>query len=169
MDVLEKKNQLAEYEKSLKSLTLEQLKEKEQEIIKEADENDKAIASKEFKLPGENYKTVANGIRTLLEKQTVEWRFTLGMVSMYDFWDPENFPTVVTYPMLDATLRTLGEMKFTGYSEWAAVVAINKYFESLHDEYESATEKIYDIASKHNAIIDELGLREPVGGEKAEN
>jgi len=71
--------------------------------------------------------------------------------------------------MLDATLRTLGEMKFTGYSEWAAVVAINKYFESLHDEYESATEKIYDIASKHNAIIDELGLREPVGGEKVEN
>ena len=162
MDVLEKKKQLAEYEQTLKGLTLEELKAKEQEIIKEADENDKAIASKEFKLPGENYKVVAEGIRNILNKQSVEWRFTLGMVSMYDFWDPENFPGNVTYPMLDATLRTIGEMKFTGYQEWAAVVAINKYFEALHEEYESATEKIYDIASKHNAIIDELGLREPV-------
>ena len=69
MDVLEKKKQLAEYEKSLKSLTLDELKAKEQEIIKEADENDKAIASKEFKLPGENYKVVANGIRNILNKQ----------------------------------------------------------------------------------------------------
>ena len=162
MDVLKKKQELAEFEKSLKSLSLAELKAKEQEVIKAADENDKAIASKEFKLPTDNYKVVATGIRQLLNKQTVEWRFTLGMVSMYDFWDPENFPGNVTYPMLDATLRTIGEMKFTGYQEWAAVVAINKYFEALHEEYESATEKIYDIASKHNAIIDELGLREPV-------
>ena len=77
-------------------------------------------------------------------------------------WDPENFPGNVGYPMLDATLRTIGEMKFTGYEEWAAVVAINKYFETLHKEYEEATEKIYDIASKHNAIVDEITLREPV-------
>jgi len=168
MDVLKKKQELAAYEESLKGLTFEELKAKEDEIVKLADENDKALATKEFKLPKNNYKVVAEGIRTLLNKQTVEWRFTLGMVSMYDFWNPENFPTVVNYPMLDATLRTLGELKFTGYSEWAIVVAVNKYFESLHDEYEAATEKIYDIASQHNAIIDALALKDPDAGNKAQ-
>lgn len=166
MDVLEKKKQLAAFEESLKGLSLEELKAKEDEIVKLADENDKALATKEFKLSKDNYKVVADGIRKLLNKQTVEWRFTLGMVSMYDFWNPESFPTVVTYPMLDATLRTLGEMKFTGYDEWAIVVAVNKYFESLHAEYESATEKIYDIASQHNAIIDAMALKDPNAADK---
>jgi len=168
MDVLKKKQELAEFEKSLKSLSLAELKAKEQEVIKAADENDKAIASKEFKLPKDNYKVVASGIQQLLNKQTVEWRFTLGMVSMYEFWNPEKFPTVVNYPMLDATLRTLGELKFTGYEEWAIVVAVNKYFEALHAEYEEATERIYDIASQHNAIIDAISLLEPVAGKSEE-
>lgn len=162
MDILKKKQELAEYEKSLKSLTLDELKEKEQEIIKEADDNDKALNEKTFELPKDNYKVVATAIQSILNKQTVEWRFTLGMVSMYEFWDPEKYPKTITYPMLDATLRTIGEMKFTGYDEWASVVAVNKYFESTHNEYEAATEKIYDIASKHSAIMDEMNLREPV-------
>ena len=63
--------------------------------------------------------------------------------------------------MLDATLRTLGEMKFTGYEEWAKVVAINKFFEGLRKEYEAVTESIYDIANEHNAILDELRIRKP--------
>ena len=162
MDILQKKKQLAEFEKSLKEMSVEELKAKEQEIIKAADENDEALNKKVFNLPTENYKIVAKSIRMILNKQTVEWRFTLGMVSMYEFWNPEKFPKTITYPMLDATLRTIGEMKFTGYDEWASVVAINKYFEETHDEYEACTEKIYDIASQHSAIIDELGLREPI-------
>ncbi len=162
MDILEKKKQLAEFEKSLKEMSVEELKAKEQELIKEADENDAVLNKKTFNLSTENYKVVAESIRMILNKQTVEWRFTLGMVSMYDFWDPEKFPKTISYPLLDATLRTIGEMKFTGYSEWASVVAINKYFEATHDEYEACTEKIYDIAAQHSAIIDELGLREPV-------
>ena len=161
MDIKQKQQQLKELAASLKELTVEELEAREQEIIKKADENDKAVATKEFKLPTENYKIVAAGIQSLLNKQTVEWQYTLGLLSMYEFWDPEKYSKTVTYPMLDATLRTLGEMKFTGYEEWAKVVAINKYFESLRKDYEETTESIYDIANEHNAIIDELGLRKP--------
>ena len=80
---------------------------------------------------------------------------------MYDFWNPQERAANITYPMLDSTLRTLGEMQFTGYNEWAAVVVINKYFEKLRQGYVDATEKIYDIAAQHSAIIDELKIKDP--------
>ena len=161
MDIKKKQQQLKELAASLKGFSDTELEAREQEIIKKADENDAVVAKKEFKLPTENYKVVAAGIQSLLNKQTVEWQYTLGLVSMYEFWNPDRYSKTITYPMLDATLRTLGEMKFTGYEEWAKVIAINKYFESLRAEYEETTESIYDIANEHNAIIDELALRRP--------
>jgi hypothetical protein len=63
--------------------------------------------------------------------------------------------------MLDGTLRTLGEMQFTGYNEWAAVVAVNKYFESLREAYITNSEKVYDVAMKHNEIMDAIALVAP--------
>lgn len=161
MDVKKKQQQMKEFAASLKELTVEQLEEKEQAIIKKADENDKAVGTKQFDLPKENYKVVAEAIQFFLNKQTVEWQYTLGLLSMYEFWNPAEYAKTITYPMLDATLRTLGELKFTGYEEWAKVIAINKYFESLRGDYEATTESIYDIANEHNAILDELALRKP--------
>lgn len=162
MDALKKRQQLEEFAKKLKEMSVEDLRKLEQEVIAEAETTDKKVSETEFDLPTENYAHVAEAIQKLLNKQTVEWRFTLGLVSMHDFWDPTNYPKKIKYPMLDATLRTLGEMQYTGYEEWAMVVAVNKYFESLHDKYVSTTEAVYDIASKHNAVLDELKLREPL-------
>jgi hypothetical protein len=104
-------------------------------------------------LPKENYKEVAEGIRMLLNKQTVQWQYTLGLVSIYDFWNPEKMTKKIPFAQLDAVLRTLGQMQFTGYNEWAAVIAINKYFEPLHNDYVEATEATYDIASKHQIVM----------------
>lgn len=165
MDALEKRKQIEEFKKSLKGMSVEELRKLEQDIIKQAEENDKKTASAKIKLPKDNYKEVARGIQKLLNKQTVEWRFTLGLVSMFDFWDPEDFKKEIPYPMLDGTLRTLGEMQFTGYEEWASVVAINKYFEPVREEYSNLTEKTFDIASNHNCVMDELKLREPMDKE----
>lgn len=161
MDNLEKIKQLNEFKQSLKSMTADELKKFEQDIIKQADEADKTTTELEFDMPKENYKEVAEAVRMMLNKKTVEWRFTLGLVAMYDFWDPNLRSEKIKYPMLDSTLRTLGELQFTGYNEWSAVVVVNKYFEGLRQPYVDATEKIYDIAAKHSAIIDELKIKDP--------
>lgn len=161
MNNAEKAKQISEYKAKLREMELEDLKKLEQEIIKEADETDKKVNEMEFDLPADNYKHVAKCIRAILNKKEVEWHFTLGLISMYDFWDPEVRPSKIVYPMLDATLRTLGEGRFKGYEEWAAVVAVNKYFEGLRQPYVDATEMIYDVAAKHNAILDELKLKDP--------
>lgn len=161
MDNLAKIKETQDFEKSLKNMSEDELRKLEQEVIKEADKIDKEVSAVEFDLPKENWKIVCDGIRMMLNKKTIEWKFALSFVSMYDFWDPENYPKKVKYPMLDATLRTLGELQFTGYSEWAAVIAVNKYFESVRKDYVNATEKVFDVAFKHNAILNELKLKSP--------
>ena len=163
MDTQKKIEELKAFEQSLEAKTLEELKVLEQEIVKEAEEADKKVSSKEFKLDKKNYQIVAQGIRNLLNKKTVQWQFTLGMVAMYDFWDENKNPKTVKYPMLDGTLRALGEMAFAGYAEWAAVVAINKYFEDIREEYVTVTEKAYDIAAKHNVVMDAMKMETPIG------
>ena len=115
------------------------------------------------KLPDENNNWVVGvneyklndveAIRKLLNKQTVQWQYTLGLVGLYDFWNPEKKPKKIPYAQLDAILRTLGQTQFTGYEEWSACVAINKFFEPLHTNYVDATESTYDIASKHDIVI----------------
>ena len=156
LNIEKKQKMLKNFEDSVKGKTLEELEKMESEMIQEADENDQTVSKLEFDLPEDNYAEVAEGIRMLLNKQTVQWQYTLGLVGMYDFWNPEKKADKIPFAQLDAVLRTLGQMQFTGYAEWSSVVAINKYFEPLHNDYANATEKTYDIASKHQIIMKEM-------------
>lgn len=166
VNIEEKQKMLKEFEESIKGKTLEELEKLESQLIAEADENDQKVSKLEFDLPKDNYKEVAEGIRMLLNKQTVQWQYTLGLVGLYDFWNPEKKSKKIPFAQLDAILRTLGQMQFTGYNEWAAVVVINKYFEPLHNGYVEATEATYDIASKHQIVMQAMdNLKNPGGTE----
>ena len=166
MDQLAKQKELEEYKKLIDSKSLEEVLEIEKGVINEANELNTKIAKHQFKLPTKGYKEVAEAIRYFLNKQSVTWQYTVGLITMYDFWDPKTRPVNVLYPMFDGTLRTLGEMKFEGYDEWKKVVAINKYFEDLRDEYSVLTEQIWDNASKHNIILDRLQILDPASANK---
>lgn len=156
MDIEKKQKMLKDYEIEMSKKTLKELEKIESKLIAEADANDQEVSKLEFDLPKENYEVVANAIRMFLNKETVQWQYTLALVGLYDFWDPKKEPTKIPYAHLDAILRKLGQMQFTGYDEWAAVVAVNKYFEPLHNAYVDATEKTYDIASKHQIVMDAM-------------
>ena len=166
MDQLKKQKELAEYKKLIDSKTLDEVLEIEKEIVKEADDINAKIQKYEFKLQKKGYPEAAKAVRYFLDKQTITWQFTVGMITMYDFWNPEKFPAKVSYPMFDGTLRTLGEMKFTGYKEWKYVFDINEYFGSIRDEYAELTEQIWDNASKHNVICDRIQLLDPQNANK---
>jgi hypothetical protein len=149
------------FKASLEGKSLEELKAIEQEIIVEADVVNKEIVDTVFDLPAENYAEVAEAIRYFLNKQQVQWQYTLGMVGMYDFWAEEK-PDTIPFPQLDSVLRALGGMQFTGYSEWARVIAINKYFEPLREKYSEITKKAYDVADKHQLVMEALKLNEQI-------
>lgn len=163
---LSKQQELEKFIKTLKDKTLEELEKMEQEIIVEADKNGENLGKLEFDLPSENYENVAIAIRKFLNKQSVQWQYTLGMVAMYDFWDPKKHSNKIPYAHLDSILRTLGGLKFEGYDEWAAVVAVNKFFEPLQKAYMEATQETYDIATKHDSIMKEMELRQSVGSKQ---
>ena len=161
MDQLKKQQELVEYKKLIESKNLEEVLEIEKELVKEADEINEKIKTYEFKLQKKGYAEAARGIRYFLDKKSVTWQFTVGMITMYDFWNPEKFTPKILYPMFDGTLRTIGEMQFTGYKEWKYVVAINDYFKDIRDEYSEVTEQIWDNASKHNIICDRIQVLDP--------
>lgn len=154
----EKQKELEKFSNSLKKKSLEELEKIEQEIIKEADKNGEELGKLEFDLPSDNYKEVATAIRKFLNKQSVQWQYTLGMTAMYDFWNPEKHLDKIPYAYLDSILRTLGGLQYTGYEEWAAVVVVNKFFEPLQKSYLEATQETYDIAAKHDVVIKAIEL-----------
>ena len=158
----EQEKELAKFKKSLAKKSLKELEELELEYIKKQDKNSEDLGKTEFDMPKDNYEVVANAIRKFLNKQSVQWQYTLGMVGMYDFWDPMKRAEKIPYPHLDSILRTLGGLQFTGYDEWSAVVAVNKFFEPLHKAYVEATETTYELATYHSAIMDEIQAKTPV-------
>jgi len=161
MDQLKKQKELEEYKKLINSKNLEEVLAIEKEVIAEADNLNEKIQKYEFNLSKNGYKEAAEAIRYFLNLQAVTWQYTVGMITMYDFWNPNLFRKKVLYPMFDGTLRTLGELKFTGYKEWKYVVAINDYFKDIRDEYAELTEEIWDNAAKHNIICDRIQILDP--------
>lgn len=163
MDINKKQKELEKFKKSLEGKNLEELQKMEQDVIKKLDKNDEKLKKTEYALPSENYEVVATAIRKFINTKTVQWQYTLAMVGMYDFWDPKNKAEKITYYSLESVLRILGEMQFTGYEEWAAVIAINKYFEPLQKQFADATEKTYDLSAQHNEIMQAMEKLKPIG------
>ena len=157
----ELKEKYDEFVKSLEGLDEAALRELENKIIDESDEYQKSLNEKMFALPAKGYNDVAKAIHLLLNKQTSQWQYTLGLVTMYEFWDEKKRPKEVNYPTLDGTLRTLGSLSFTGYDEWKAVLTINNYFEPMRAKYVELTNQIYFNAEKHNAVMDKLKVYDP--------
>ena len=161
MDQIQKQKELEEYKQSIENKTLEELLEIEKEVVKEADDINEKISKYMFKLGTKSYKETAEAIRYFIDKQEIQWQYTVGLITMYEFWDPNKNPKEVSYPMFDGTIRTLGEMKFKGYDEWKKVISINEFFKDIRDEYAKLTEEIWDNASKHNILIEKIELLDP--------
>lgn len=147
---------LDELSEFIKGASMEDLKKYEQEIIDAADKEQDDLQNRKFKMPTKNYKEVAEYIRYFLNKQTIQWQYTVGYMTMYEFWNPEKAEKNILYPYLDGILRTLGGLNFTGYDEWKKVTVINEFFKPLHQEYYNITTGIYDNAERHNIILQEM-------------
>lgn len=150
-----------EYVKSLEGKTKEELEAMEKELIEKMEANDQDVSKVLFDMPEENYAEAAEAIRYFLNKNKVQWQYTLGLVTLYEFWQAEK-PTKINYPTLDATLRNLGGMEFSGYDEWKKVCMMNEYFAPLREGYVKFTEKTYLLAEEHNAIMDAMKIHNPV-------
>ena len=157
---LERVKKMSDFKKTIQNATIDELKKLEQDVIKEADKVNKEVQETTFVLPEKDYQLTAQAIRTLLLKVSVQWQYAQAMVDMFDFWNPDEKPESVVYGLLDATLRQLGQMEFKGIEEWKAVTTVNAYFEPIKEQYIEVSTKIFDVADKHNAILEKMDAME---------
>lgn len=157
---IERVKKMSDFKKTIQNATIDELKKLEQDVIKEADKVNKEVQETTFVLPEKDYGITACAIRYLLDKVSVQWQYTQAMVDMFDFWNPDEKPESVVYGLLDATLRQLGQMEFKGVEEWKAVTTVNAYFEPIKEQYIEVSTKIFDVADKHNAILEKMDAME---------
>ena len=157
---IERVKKMSDFKKTIQNATIDELKKLEQDVIKEADKVNKEVQETTFVLPEEDYQLTAQAIRTLLSKVSVQWQYAQAMVDMFNFWNPDEKPESVVYGLLDATLRQLGQMEFEGPMEWKAVTTVNAYFEPIKEQYIEVSTKIFDVADKHNAILEKMDAME---------
>lgn len=159
------REEIKEYSEMVSELnSVEELEEKEKELIKLMEENDEYIKSVKYKLQdavvfnGKFYtkSAVSKFINEQFDKLEVNWQMSLGIFQLYDFW--KNTPDEIPYGTLDSTLRTLQQLKFKGYQDMRNILIINEYFKFNHEEYTKDLAKTSLLAEKHNTLIDRLKL-----------
>lgn len=140
------------------------LQDMEQELIKQMNENDEYLKTVKYKLSegtvfdGKEYKksVVAGMILTQLNKMEANWQMTLGYYNMYQIW--KSVPDEVEFTTLDATLRTLQQLKFKGMDDWKSILIINEYFKFNHEAYTDDLVRAQVLSEKHNTIMDRMQL-----------
>lgn len=152
------------------------LKEDEAALAVLANEWDLQLKNKTYKLAGEttwkdkklSQAVVATKIRAMLDKVEVEYRYTLGMYQLYEWWKSPK--KKIEYAVLNSTLRTLGQagLKFKGSKEWEDILIIDQYFRESNREYSIDTLHTLAIASCHSAVMDALQLNKPMSTETPE-
>ena len=159
---VKKQKAYQKYLDKLSKMTKEELEKEEQKLIKSADKLNEDVVKKSFELKYEGYLDAAKAVQYFLNKQEIDQNYLTGLITMYEFWNPDFKKDKIDFPTLDSTLRLIGGMKFKGYDEWTKAMKIIDYFKYLYEDYSSVTEEIYDTAERHNAVIEKLKLFNPV-------
>lgn len=148
--------------------TVEELQEKEQELMKIHDEFQAELKERIYELPntasfdGEEYKKskICDNIVYFLNKQEVEWSFTLGLYQTVKFW--KTVENTISYEAYDTTLRLLNQVKYKGVKEWEDILVINEFLSACHLEYAKDASYLMFLAQAHEAIMNRAKLLQPV-------
>lgn len=165
--------ELREYSELVNTIDdVEKLNEMEAELMKEQDDVNDYLHTVQYQLQdsvvfdGENYKLsdIAKNVVYFINKRDVEWKYTLGLYQLVQFWKSNN-PSVVDYGVYDSTLRILNQNSYKGYNEWRDILACNEFFKSAHESYSKDTSWLIFVSEKHNVILDRMKALDQLAAE----
>lgn len=168
--------EVAEYIKVVKSKqTDEELDEMEKELMAEWTEFDKYIKEREYVVPtscvfeGKTYTKadVAGKIVYFISKSEQIFQYVYGLYELCKLWKSPTFEKI-SYGALDSTLRLLDQNKFRGMTEWRDILIVNEFMKPLHEDYSKDTTMQIARAQKHDAIVKQHDLINPVGKKEEE-
>lgn len=145
------------------------LDELEKDMMKEYDEYEAYIREVRYPIhesvvfEGKTYTKadVAGKIIYFISKIEQSWQYVLGLYELCKLWKSPTF-NEITFGALDSTLRLLDQQKYQGMTEWRDILIVNEYMKALHEQYAKDTTRHIAIAQKHDAIIKQRDLIEPV-------
>mgnify|MGYP003293312199 CR=1 FL=1 len=155
-------NDLANYKAVVESMSIVDVEEAETELIEKMEEYDKYLSEIQYELPTEvifdgtkfTRNKVGNMVCYFIEKQEVDWQYTLGLYQMSKLW--KNLGSTIGYKEYDSSLRVLGSMKFKGSAEWKDILVINEFMGKVHDVYTLDTSYMIYLSKMHNELINKL-------------
>lgn len=156
----------SEFKTSLANMTKEELEALLAKLTEESKETDSKVANLNYVLGTKGQKSAWDAIKTFLDKQSVKWNYTLGLINLYEFFDKAQ--KEISFAMLDTVLRLLGSLEYTGYTEWKMVTTINDYFTPIAADYRDVTDQIYDVAERYALVDNQLKMFETVTDQPAE-
>lgn len=158
MTVEERVKARSEFKLTVANKTKDELEVMMNDIIEESKALDKEVSELTYDLDTAKQKDAFEAIQYFINKQKIRWDYALGLIELYEFFG-KNHKTI-SFAMLDTVLRMLGSLEFEGYDEWKKVVLVNSYFTNIAKSYRETTEKIYDIAERHQAVENQIKLFE---------
>lgn len=157
--------ELNAYKEKINTLmTIEELSEEEQSLMKEAQEYDEYLNSVEYDLlDGVEFdgrytrNDISKIIINAICKMEIDWSQTLGLYDLVNLWKNKDMAKIPN-KAYDSTLRVLNQVKYKGYDEWKGILATNKFLASCHNEYSLDTSWNVLISEKHNVIMQRAEL-----------
>ena len=150
----------SEFKASLANMTKEELEALATKLTEESKATDSKVANLNYKLEKKGQEAAWDAIKTFLNKQSVKWNYSLGLITLYEFFDKAQ--KEISFAMLDTVLRLLGSLDYTGYTEWKMVTTINDYFTPIAADYRDVTDEIYDVAERYALVDSQLKMFETV-------
>lgn len=159
------------YKEKVKATTnLEELKQLEDDILKEQEKFDNYLRSVEYDLPqdpiefdGKSYtlSEITRRIVYYLNRNEQDFQYCLGLHGLVKIWKTSPL-TKISYGVLDSTLRILGGLKYKGDTEWVDILVINNYLTAVHEPYIKDRAMLITLAEAHNAVVDQTQKCTPV-------
>lgn len=153
-------------------MSVEEAEIEEKAIIQLAEDWDKEVAKKKYRIPekinfeGHTYtrEEVGKIINKIIGKIGVEFKYVLGMYQLYEFWN--NPKPSVDFNTFNTTVKALGQsgVQYTGGVEWLNAMIVDAFFKKCNRLYSIDILRTLTIASCHSAIMDKIKLNTPVEG-----
>lgn len=165
---------IEDFKKQVDEITeLEKLKELAAATEKEADAYDKKLTETEYDLPEEvqfegktvNKDTIMSNLLYFLGHQTMKYEYVFAMHQTYQFW--KQRPSTVPYKVFDSLVRFLTTLQFTGDKEWTDILAINAYFGTCVEQYQTDLAEQMFYAKKFNILEERGSMLTPVSDHSA--
>lgn len=158
-------SKLAEYKERIdKIMDEEELRKEEQEIVDLYQKHDDVIKDRQYELPEA---VTFNGSKySQKDVARLICKFVNKMEVDYrttlGMWQLYKFwlnPTkTIGYGAYDSTLRILGQTKFKGFSEWQDIMIIVEYFKKCNESYAKDASQYDFLAEWHNMIMSRMEL-----------